>query len=394
MIMVVNGKVLLCSLLLVLISIPPAFPDEKAVEQRVDGDTAFMLDLYAKMIDDPELEKAGGNLFFSPHSLSMALAMTWAGAKEDTAGQMARVLHLSRPPEAEHEAFGMLRQDLASANALWVQKGTPFLPEYLEVVRRYYDGCASEVDFKNAAEAARKTINAWVDEKTAGKIEELLKKENMSSLFEMVITNAVYMKEEWASLFTPENTVQRPFQVSAGETVQVPMMYQMLSVEHLLTDDLQIIRLPFAGNKTSMVLLVPRNSLAELEKNLSADNLEKWLGSLQEDKVGIFIPRFKMTSRFALKECLKALGMTDAFSGKKADFSGMTGDRGLYIDEVIHQAGIEIDENGAEAAAGSAVPMKKGGWAFFASRPFLFFIQDNGTGSMLFMGRLVNPSKL
>lgn len=394
MIMVLTGKVLLFSLLLVLVPIAAAFPDEESMELRMHGDTAFMLDLYAAMIDDPDLEETGGNLFFSPHSLSAALAMTWAGAREDTARQMAQVLHLSRPPEVEHEAFAMLRQDLASANALWVQKGVPFLPEYLDLVRNYYDGNASEVDFRNAAEEARKTINAWVDEKTRGKIEELLKKDDMSGVLEMVITNAVYMKEEWASLFDPKNTVMRPFVVSPKETVQVPMMFQMLSVGQLLTDDLHIIRMPFAGRKASMVILVPRNSLEELEKSLSVENLNRWLGSLHEEKVGIYLPRFKMSSRFALRERLIALGMNDAFSKKNADFSGMTGDRRLFIDEVIHQAALEIDEKGAEAAAGSGVLMKKRGYAFYASRPFLFFIQDNGTGSMLFMGRLNNPSKL
>jgi serpin B len=375
-------------------AIPETGPSKKEIQWRVDGDCAFALDLYRELLKDPSRQEQSDNLCFSPHSLSVALAMTWAGAKEETARQMAQVLHLTRPPEDEHQAFARLSQDLNSAKALWARKGLSLLPDYCDLIQKTYGGNANELDFRNARDKARKIINAWVQEKTNGKIEELIQAGDLAAITELVLTNALYFKGNWASQFNRDNTKPRPFHLSNEKAVQVPMMYQMLRCGLYWGKGLKILKIPFEGGNRSMVIFLPsaKDGLPHLERGLSVEKINGWLAEMRDQEVGIYLPRFRADSRFYLKETLAAMGMPAAFSSERADFSGMTGWKGLFIDQVIHQARIEVDEAGAEAAAGSAVVLKKGPPAFVADHPFLYLIRNDQTGSILFMGRVKDPS--
>jgi len=366
----------------------------------VSGNTEFALDLYARLCTEE------GNLFISPYSISTALAMTYAGARGDTAAQMADVLHFSLDQERLHPACAALASSVKAAgdgqsctlhlaNALWGQQSYGFLDEFIELNRKHYGAGFREVDFVKAPEQARQTINAWVSEQTQQIIEELLQKGDLDSADVLVLTNAIYFKGDWASRFDRKLTRETPFQISKTEQAVVPMMRQSRKFPFGVTDKLSVLELPYIGDRLSMVILLPNqiDGLAAIEASLNKANLERWLGQLRPQTVRIALPRFKLDFRTDLAKTLQAMGMTDAFGGAKADFSGMTGRRDLFIGMVIHQAQVEVNEEGTEAAAATAVKMKRTSVpaAFVADHPFLFLIRDKQTGSILFMGRVVNP---
>ncbi len=390
-------------------------------ELIVQGNNNFAIRLYQKL----RKAKQNENLFFSPYSISTALAMTYAGARGKTETQMAEVLGFptSLPEQAHipaksgpvlndtefHSAFGAIIKDLNQrgekgayelviANALWGQTGYGFLEEFLSSVKTNYGGHLNEVDFSAAAEAARKTINTWVEEKTKDKIKELIKKGVLDRLTRLVLTNAIYFKGNWASKFKGENTKDAPFTLPSGKKVDVPMMNQKADFGYMETDTFQALELSYVDDELSMIIFLPgqNHSLANLEQSLTIDNLSKWLAEVRKREVTVFIPKFKMTSQFGLADVLKSMGMTDAFS-TRADFSGMTGKKDFYISAVIHKAYVDVNEEGTEAAAATAVVMKTTAvmrpLVFRADRPFLFLIRDNVTGSILFIGRVTNPKE-
>ena len=385
-------------------------------KQAVEDNTAFALDLYA------QLKKQEGNLFFSPYSISTALAMTYAGARGNTATQMAEVMHFGLEPEVLHRAFGQLVDDLnkqgeeggfelSVANALWGQKGYGFLKEFLDLTRDSYGAGLREVDFEGATEAARKTINAWVEKETKEKIKDLIPEGVLDKLTRLVLTNAVYFKADWVHQFEKHATRDRKFWIAAEETIHVPMMHQTNSFGYAAVHGCQLLEMPYKGGRQSMVVLLPtmRDGLgrlgwmAEIEKGLSADKLASWLKQIRYQQVTVILPKFTMTSEFRLDETLKSMGMTDAFSLPPADFSGMNGKNdpveGLFIGAVLHKAFVEVNEEGTEAAAATAVEMTLGMSSgpsrpiFRADHPFLFLIRDNRTGSILFMGRVAEPRR-
>jgi serpin B len=387
----------------------PPDADQQAV---VEGNIGFALDLYAR------LRTQGGNLILSPYSISAALAMTYAGARGETARQMADVLHFTLPPERLHPAFAaMLSADQVSegecgfqlhlANALWGQQGYGFLEEFLALQDNHYGAGFREVDFVEATEQARQTINAWVAQQTQQKIDELLQKGDLDPADVLVLANAIYFKGHWANRFDEQYTQDGPFTTNVMRecyhgvmklkrvTVQVPMMHQLGQFAYAAADELDLLELPYAGDRLSMVVLLPKHhgGLPNLEQSLTTEKLERWLGQLRPQPVRVSLPRFELGSRFDLSSTLEALGMTDAFDGRRADFSGMTGQRELWIGPVIHEAKVEVNEQGTEAAAATAVKMKRGTAppAFVADHPFLFLIRDRHSGSILFMGRVANP---
>jgi serpin B len=393
----------------------------------VEGNNKFALELYAK------LRAREGNLFFSPYSISTALAMTYAGARGQTEAQMARVLHFPtvpggigpKPNKASsgpmttmrvwdrmrfHSAFGAIIKDLNArgekggyelsvANALWGQKGYGFLEDFLELIKTNYDGRLSEVDFAKATEAARKTINTWVEKKTKNKIKDLIPKGVLNRLTRLVLTNAIYFKGNWASQFKKDRTQDAPFTLAGGEKVDVPMMNQTAEFNYMETEDFQGLELPYVDDELSMIILLPKrvDGLAEFEKTLTLKNLSQWLARLRKRKVIVSVPKFKMTSQFRLADVLKAMGMTDAFVPDVADFSRMNGKRDLFIWAVIHKAYVDVNEEGTEAAAATGVVvgitsvMPGRIPVFRADHPFLFLIRDNHSGSILFIGRVMNP---
>ncbi len=370
----------------------------------VEGNNKFALELFAK------LQSQQGNLFLSPYSISTALAMTYAGARGQTEKQMADTLCF--PPmssEQFHKEFGeIIRQlnsagekggfELVVANALWGQKDYKFLQEFLMLVKTNYDGDLQQVDFVKQTEAARKAINDWVESKTREKIKELIKPGTLDSMTRLVLTNAIYFKGKWASQFKPERTQDAPFTLLGGEKVNVPMMNQTGNFGYTETDTAQVLEMPYLNNDLSMVILLPKKNdgVNELEKELSSNNLTGWLAKLRKREVQVWLPRFKLTCEFELAKVLGSMGMPDAFLAK-ADFSGMTGSKDLFISAVVHKAYVDVNEEGTEAAAATGVAMKLTSVplpppVFRADHPFVFLIRDNHTGSTLFLGRTANPA--
>jgi serpin B len=370
----------------------------------VKGDTEFALRLYG------QLGKEEGNLFFSPFSISTALAMTYAGARGDTADEMAKALDFTVSQDRLHPAFAaVLAQineggkkrgyQLSVANALWGQQGFGFLPDFLNLTRDRYGAGLHEVDFVNATEAARKLINAWVEKETQDKIKDLLPPGVLTVDTRLVLTNAIYFKGFWAEKFKKEFTHEEPFKTSASTTVKVPLMQRTGDYLYLDGGDFQALELPYQGKDLSMVVLLPKkvDGLGDFEQKLTEANLTGWLGKLRKQEVQVALPQFKMTKEFSLNDALKALGMRRAFIPGGADFTGMSGSgKKLFISAVVHKAFVDVNEEGTEAAAATGVVINKESAritpVFQADHPFVFLIRDNRSGSVLFMGRLSNPA--
>jgi serpin B len=373
----------------------------------VKGNTAFACDLYAR------LRNKDGNFFSSPYSISTALAMTYSGARGQTAAQMAKVMHFTLPEERFHPAAGALVRDLTGAdkkrgyqlsvaNSLWGQKNYGFLDEFLKLNRSCYGAGLQEVDFIGAREEARQAINAWVEKQTQDKIKELLKPNHLSDATRLVLTNAIYFKAEWDRKFYHEATRDAPFQVSAQRKVNVPTMHMLASFPYLDGGTFDMLELPYKNGDLSMQILLPKklDGLANLEKSLTADKLAEWQQKLRASQVLLSLPKFKMTSQFELADPLQAMGMTLAFQPTQADFSGMNGgSEPLFISAIVHKTFVDVNEEGTEAAGATAVVMKAGSAPprkeieFRVDHPFVFLIRDNRSGSILFLGRVVDPSK-
>ena len=380
----------------------PAAPEAADLSLVVKGNNEFALDLYAKLRSEE-----AGNLFFSPHSISTALAMTYAGARGDTEKEMGEVLHFTLPQAQLHAAFAALADKLLGdkakgyqlriANRLWGQTGYQFLPEFLGITRDQYGAELALVNYKEKTEEARKTINAWVEEQTEQKIQDLIQQGVLNQMTRLVLTNAIYFKGDWASQFDEKTTKDAPFRVTADETANVPMMYQKDKFKYGAAEGVQLLELPYESGDLSMLILLPEKvgGLAELEKRLTTDRLAKWASAARKQKVNVYLPKFTMISQFGLKDVLTSMGMPLAFTPGKADLSGMNGKRDLFISAVIHKAFVEVNEEGTEAAAATGVAVGVTSVqitpTFRADHPFVFLIRDNRTGSILFMGRVMNP---
>jgi len=372
----------------------------------VEGNTAFALDLYGQLKTRP------GNLFFSPYSISTALAMTYAGARGETEKQMARVFHFDKDRHQVHTSFGELQHELneasqqqgielSIANSLWAQKGHPFLAEFVETAKREYQANINQADFKTGAEAARGEINDWVAQKTRDKIQNILPSGSLGGMTRLVLANAIYFKGVWATPYDKDQTSVQPFHVSSASKVDVPLMHHFDTVKYMENTNFQAVELPYKSNGLSMVILLPRqiNGFGALENELAPALLSRSLSQMKQQKAEIFLPRFKLESSFELNDTLSQMGMPDAF-GEKADFSGMDGTRLLYLSGVFHKAWGEVNEEGTEAAAATAVTVRASAImkppppppVFRADHPFIFLIRDTRSSSVLFVGRLANPA--
>lgn len=377
--------------------------DEK---QIANGCNAFATDLYGRL-----RAVKSGNLFFSPYSLSVALAMTYAGAERETGAQMAEVLHFSLPAEELHPAFGKLQRrlivgdesppfQLRVANRLWGQQGFHFLPTFLQVARDNYGAELGQVDFKRT-DQARKTINAWVEEQTDDKIRDLLAPGVLDATSRLVLANAIYFKARWEAEFGKSGTADAPFYLSSRQQTTAPLMRQQRRLRYAEADEVQILELPYAcDGALSMLILLPKklDGLSDLEPLLTGDRLQKWSAELKSRLVHVHLPRFKLTSEFDLGDALSSMGMPLAFSDK-ANFSGMSREEALHFSAVIHKAFVEVNEEGTEAAAATAVALRAAvertrpepPVEFRADHPFVFLIRDDRTHAILFLGRLTNP---
>jgi serpin B len=377
---------------------PPARIDIKEVAQ---GNTKFSLKLYDR------LRVKDGNLFFSPFSISTALAMTSAGARGKTLTQMEDVLALPDQKTLHPVVAHLLRElnasgkkrgyQLSVANALWGQSGHKFQPEFTQLLDRRYDAKMELVDFIKQREEARKTINRWVEKRTQDRIKDLIKPGLFNDRTRLVLTNAIYFKGDWQSTFKKANTRDADFHLADGKKVKTPLMYQGGRFAYTETRDLQVLEMPYVGKDVSMVVLLPRKAdgLQALEKSLTAAQLKGWLERLRERRVFVYLPKFKMTSEFQLKPALTALGMEEAFT-PDADFSGMDGTKNLFLADVVHKAFVDVNEKGTEAAAATGVIVVTKSKPvhipeFRADRPFLFLIRDRRFDNVLFLGRLSNP---
>lgn len=371
-----------------------------SMETAVRGNTEFALALYQK------LRTTEGNLFFSPYSISTVLAMTYAGARGDTETQIAQALHFLLDQKELHPFFAFLEAKLGevgnkgnvqlrAVNALCPQKGDTFLEEFLSLTQQCYGVLITAADYGNT-EVARHTINAWVEEKTESKIKQLLPPGTLDALTCLVLINAVYFRGNWASQFDQHLTRKSPFWVTPSEQVQVTMMTQRHTFRYGEQKGLRILELPYAGEDLSMLVLLPDelDGLVKLEGALTVENLDGWMRNLVETDVVVFLPRFEIILPFRLDDTLQSMGMVDAFSSK-ADFSGIY-KKPLFISAVLHKAFVIVNEEGTEAAAATAVIMARGLPAsppiFRADHPFIFLIRENVTGSILFLGKVVNPA--
>ena len=371
-----------------------------AVKAQVAANNAFAWDLYAKLQTQP------GNLFFSPYSIATALAMPYAGAQGATAAQMAQTLHLTLKPKALHPAIAALAKHFQAmqkqgdvtlnvANALWVEKDSKLRKGFAKLMKTYYGANVFPVKFKEAAEQVRLDVNAWVAKATNDKIKDVIAPGVFDKLTRLALTNVIYFQGNWHSPFQEKLTRETPFWLTAEKTIPVPMMNQSGTFAYQEDDMLQVVSLPYAGKDLALCVLLPRqkDGLPDLEKQLNVENMAKWLALLKPAKVRVTLPKFTLTAEFELAKTLGALGMTAAFTDK-ADFSGISKTGSLRLSQVIHKAFVEVNEQGTEAAAATAVVITKDGARaaqFNADHPFLFCIYDQVSGAILFVGRVVNP---
>ncbi len=388
----------------------PTVPPQDAAQAEdaakvAEGCNRFAFDLYAHLL------RQEGNLFLSPYSISTALAMTSAGARGRTAEQMAQALSLPASGAAVHAAYGAIQNDLntagaggafdlAVANRLWGQKGYEFLPDFLALVEKNYGAGLEQVDFVADTEGSRKTINAWVERETRDKIKDLLKPGVLDAMTRLVLTNAIYFKGKWVSEFDKKLTRDEDFFVTPEKKVAAPLMRQTAEFGYFDGGEMHALELAYQGDRLAMVVLLPKSKdgIEGLEAALTPNMLEGTCAGLRRREVRVALPRFKTTAEFSLGDTLVAMGMTDAFSPGKADFSGMTGAKDLFISAVVHKAFVDVNEEGTEAAAATAVAMRLTAVAepppvFRADHPFLFLIRDTKTGTILFFGRILDPTK-
>ena len=391
----------------VKLGVPAPSPQtsDSEVQQVADGCNRFALDLYR------QLQGREGNLFFSPYSISIALAMTYAGARGETEKHLDEALHFSLPQPRLHPAYNALGSELARragetggpyrqglelhlANSLWIDQRVPLLPAFLEVLGRNYHASVWKADVTGDREGVRADINNWVANETQGRIRELVPPDGAAFPGGIMLVNAIYFNAPWQFKFRRENTRRGDFHLLNRKTILVDMMSQHMHFRYAEVPGCQAAELPYDGAETAMLILLPAEGrFREFENSLGPEAVEAIVERLSDHAVNVSLPRFDCTSGFSLKEALSAVGMADAFR-PGADFSGMAGPGDYYLTDVLHKATVHTDEDGTVAAAGTYVgvgarvsrPVE-----FTADRPFIYLIRDLRTGAILFIGRVLDP---
>lgn len=366
----------------------------------VDASNRFAFDLYRKYSSD------GGNILFSPYSISTALSMVYEGAEGETADEMEAVFHFVEEPSERRTAVARIHEvvngedqdyELNTANALWMQEDYPIIRYYIDAIVNYYGGEANSLDFSEAPDESRIIINDWVEEKTNDRIKDLFPPNAINRDVVLVLTNAIYFKGNWLIEFDEEGTKKEEFHVSPTESVEVDMMsLQEERFNYTETYDMQVLELHYTGKDVSMILILSKeNNLAHVESTLSCNELGVLTERLKESVVDVYLPKFKLETKYFMKQDLIEMGMPTAFT-PSANFTGITEVEVLFIDKVIHQAFIEVNEEGTEAAAATGVVIPRGATqpkkVFRADHPFIFIIRDRVTGIILFMGRIMTIS--
>ncbi|MBN1982054.1 MAG: serpin family protein [Chitinivibrionales bacterium] len=386
--------VLLCLVLNTLAS------EKTVMTTQISNNNSFAFALFAKVATPTD------NVFFSPYSISTAMAMVYAGASGNTRKQIGDAMHFLADSDSLNIAFKSLTAILAtiqkkkqctllSANKLWIHAPLQVKPDFLTITKNYYSATAQKVDFKYY-EKARGLINTWVEKQTKSKITQILAPGTLTDMTRLVLANAIYFKGQWLHKFDKTQTSVQPFHRSAADSVVVPFMHQKATVPFTATDSYSAAVLPYAGNDVSMVIIVPKavDGLTSVEKTLTDSTLTAMLGTTQEQSIEIALPKFTITYAQVLNAPLQELGIADAFT-RAADFSRITTKEGLFVSVVIHKAFIEVSEEGTEAAAATVVALR--GYSaqdpqqIVADRPFIYLIRENSTGAILFLGRFVQP---
>ena len=392
----------------------PADVDDEHLADLVGGNSNFAFDLYQN------LRGADGNLFYSPYSISLALAMTYAGARGETERQMADTLHYLLTQDKLHPAFNALDMELASrgegaqgkddegfrlniVNAVWGQDGCTFAPGFLDGLAQSYGAGVRILDFLEASEESRVIINDWISDQTEERIKDLIPEGMISPDTVMVLTNAIYFNAAWLHQFNDRNTRDSDFHLIDGSTVAVPMMSQTEKFGYASGEGYLAVELPYDGDELSMIILLPdEGRFREFEESLDADTVSDVTNGIEYRQVSLTMPKFEFESEFSLADTLEAMGMPDAFDLRKADLSGMGisecpgGGGNPFIADVIHKAFVLVDEEGTEAAAATAVVItEESGPAdpieVTVDRSFVFLIRDSATDAILFVGRIEKP---
>jgi serpin B len=374
----------------------------KSVSLLVDSLNDFSFNFYKQISS-----KEDGNVFFSPYGIFVAFSMAYEGARGNTAIEMQNVLNILQNDSSTLGSFGRIynllnqKQEgytISTANAFWAHQNYEFLTEYLSLLQNFYMAEANELDFGNNIEAAE-IINNWIEDKTNDKIKDMIDASMLSDFTKMVLTNAIYFKGDWANPFDPDNTFETDFTLASDEPVKVDMMEIADSdFNYTETEDLQILELQYFGNDLSMIIVLPKENIISIaESKINAENLSAWRDNLIQGDIIVQIPKFKFEKKYSLNKIMKEMGIIDAFEPDIADFSGMDGTKWLFISEAIHQSFIEVNEEGTEAAAATAIVMEATYIPeykeFIADHPFLFLIQHKETDAILFMGKAMNPAE-
>lgn len=368
-----------------------------------EANNQFAFKLYAQLNNNSQ------NVFFSPYSMIDAFGMVDEGAKDGTAQEIINLFQFTANDGQRRNEFLTLQNklnqidtsyQLKNANALWVEQTFSILDNYKNIIKQYYQGTVSNVDFKTNPEGSRQTINNWIASQTNNKIKNLFGQNTISENNRLVLTNAIYFKGDWVNKFSASKTKDDNFTTSAGQTIKTSMMMQRGNKFNYYEDNvLQILQMPYIGDALSMVVLLPKNNeITTLEKSLNTSNLVQWCSKLTNQEIDVYLPKFTFDTKYdTMKDTLRNMGLILPFT-VDANFSGIDGKQDLYINQVIHQAYVGVDEEGTEAAAATGVGMEASSAieynkvpVFRADHPFIFFIQDNATGTILFMGKLNNP---
>ncbi|XP_052583789.1 leukocyte elastase inhibitor [Peromyscus californicus insignis] len=379
------------------------------MEQLSTANTLFALELFRTLNEN----NSTGNIFISPFSISSALAMVFLGTKGNTAAQLSKTFHFDAVEDI-HSRFQSLNAEVSKrgashilklANRLYGEKTYNFLPEFLASTQKMYGADLASVDFQNASEDARKAINQWVKGQTEGKIPELLAEGVVDNMTKLVLVNAIYFKGLWKEKFMKQDTTDAPFRLNKKDTKTVKMMYQKKKFPFGYIQDLKckVLEMPYQGEELSMIILLPEDTedpstgLKKIEEQLTLEKLHEWTKreNLETIDVHVKLPRFKLEESYTLNSNLGRLGVQDLFSSGKADLSGMSGSRDLFISKIIHKSFVEVNEEGTEAAAATGgiatfcmlLPEEE----FTVDHPFIFFIRHNPTANVLFLGRVCSP---
>ncbi|XP_040287807.1 leukocyte elastase inhibitor-like [Bufo bufo] len=394
------------------------------MEDFITSNNTFAVNMYKKLS-----EHADNNIFFSPMSIASALAMILPGANGNTEFQIANVLNLQKPsgkkgcrsqisdgiqiqnvPQIFKEFSSSINEasnsyTMTIANRLFSEKSFQIIEEYSQLLEKYFQAEVQAVDFLQAAETSRTLINNWVEKQTDGKIKDILAPGSIDSLTKMVLVNAIYFKGNWNTKFPEENTEQKPFKMSKTKSKLVPMMFQRnkFNISYIEELETKVLELPYVDNKLSMILLLPdeikdnSTGLEKLEKELNYEKLKAWTNPDMMDKteVELELPRILLEENYDLKSYLTEMGLGDLFNADKADLTGISKKGNIYISKIVHKAFVKINEEGTEATAATAavvtIRSRPVAEKYQFDHPFVFFIRDNKSGAIIFLGKYSFP---